>query len=57
MHTGENMLMSADMTIRHRQAVSARLEHKRLCEAAYSVLQTYKESVSDTVVLGRVLHR
>ena len=47
----------SELSPRQRQAICARMEHKKLIEAAQFVLQTYHESVTDTVVLSRVLNK
>ena len=58
LQTDEHMLAAtADLSFRRRQAISARLEQKKLIQAAKSILQTYKDFVTGPVVLGGVLRR
>ena len=45
---------SAMLTPRQQQALRARTDHKRLIEAAHSVLQQYRQSINENVVLGRL---
>lgn len=53
--TDEHMLLTeTSLSLRHRQAINARIEHKRLIEAACSVLQTYQKFLGNTAVLSRV---
>ena len=47
----------SELSPRQRQAICARVEHKKLIEAAQSVLQTYHESVTETAVLSSILNR
>lgn len=46
-----------NMSDRNRQAIAARIEHKLLVEAANTVLQVYKDSLGDAVILGGLLRR
>jgi len=58
LQTDEDLFVTqSQLSPRHRQAICARIEHKKLIEAAQSVLQTYHESVADTAVLSRVLNK
>ena len=49
LETDEQLLSGKNLTVRHRQAISARLEHKRLIRAAHSVLEKYKGSLTHEV--------
>ena len=55
LETDEDLVSSFDLTSRHRQAISARLEHKQVIQAACSALETYKHFVKDTVVVERLV--
>ena len=57
LETDQSLLTQADLTPRHKQAISARIEYKSLIQAAHLALETYKASVRDTVVLSRLMHR
>ena len=52
-----DLLATQKLSIRHRQAVAARLEHKLLIQAAYDAIQVYKDSLGDAVILGGLLRR
>lgn len=43
---------SAMLTPRQRQALCARTDHKQLIKAAHSVLETYRQSMNEDIVLG-----
>lgn len=45
---------STTLTPRQRQALCARADHKRLIQAAHSVLEKYRQSMNENVVLGRL---
>lgn len=45
---------STTLTPRQRQALGARTDHKRLIQAAHSVLDMYKTHMNNSVVLGGV---
>ena len=45
---------STTLTPRHRQALCARIERKRLIQTAYSVLDMYRKLMDNSVVLGGV---
>lgn len=58
LQTDEDLFVTqSELSPRQRQAICARIEHKKLIEAAQSVLQTYHESVTDTAVLSRILNK
>lgn len=49
----ESLADSSAGTPRQRQALRARTDHNCLIQAAHSVLETYKQSVNQNVVLSR----
>ena len=49
-----DLVGSTALTPRQRQALCARTDHKRLIQAAHSVLDTYKKLMNNSVVLGGV---
>ncbi|KAL0020939.1 hypothetical protein WJX79_002382 [Trebouxia sp. C0005] len=54
----EDLLVTeSELSPRQRQAACARVEHKKLIEAAQSALQTYYEFLTDTAVLSRILNK
>lgn len=55
LETDEQLLTSPGLTSRHRQAISARLEYKRVIQAACSALETYKCFVKDAIMLSRLV--
>ena len=58
LQTDEDLFVTQrELSPRQKQAIYARVEHKKLIEAAQSVLQTYQESVTDTAVLSRILSK
>ena len=58
LQTDEDLFVTQrELSPRQKQAICARIEHKKLIEAAQSVLQTYQESVTDTAVLSRILNK
>jgi len=58
LQSDEDLFMTeSELSPRRRQAICARVEHKKLIEAAQSVLQTYHESLTDTAVSSRILNK
>ena len=47
-----HLLKGTDLTPRRRQALRARTDHACLIQAAHSVLETYKQSMNENIVLG-----